>query len=243
MKAPLVSVVTVTLNNCNGLRNTLESVFSQTYKELEHIVVDGDSKDQTCDLLKKFDNGKLKYISEPDQGIYDAMNKGVSLTSEESKYVIFMNSGDIFYNSQVVSDAMQLAKSDNCHIYGDVISEGKLISSVKNINYYKLSTNMVCHQAILFLKKSLTNTKYDTEYRICSDYKLLLDLIKKGDCFEYIGFPIAIFDKSGISSSNRDLLKEEKNIRKQFLLLQIWRFLKKLIPSAKMRTRSDKDQF
>lgn len=223
----MVSIVTVTLNNCSRLEETLNSIVSQSYSNKELIVIDGGSTDGTLDLLRRPVSVLMNSTSEPDSGIYDAMNKGVRMTSVNSRYTIFMNAGDTFCNSHVISDVMTNAQSNACHLYGDIMRDGRRVESCKKINYYKLSTNMVCHQAFFFLTQSLRSHPYDIRYKLCADYKLLLELVRAGDRFEYLDTAVAAYDGTGVSTQRRDLLRSEKEeIRNQYPRLKFWHVVK-----------------
>ena len=115
-----VTIVTVTRNDADNLRKTIDSVVSQTYKNKEHIVIDGGSKDGTCELLTKYDNVIDDWVSEFDEGIYHAMNKGSQRATGE--WIIFLNSGDVFFNDHVLEDIYSEAIPANIDvIYGDAV--------------------------------------------------------------------------------------------------------------------------
>ena len=108
-----ISIITATYNSSKTLRDTLESVLNQTYQDIEHIIVDGGSKDATLEIIKEYEpkfNGRLKWISEKDNGIYNAMNKGIDLTSGE--VVGILNSDDLYFNSNVIYDVMNEFQND-----------------------------------------------------------------------------------------------------------------------------------
>ena len=100
-----LSIITVTYNAEQTLERTLKSVRSQSYSDIEHIVVDGKSTDNTISLIKKLEGDKMKWISEPDQGLYDAMNKGIKMATGD--YLCFLNAGDTFFNENTVKLIMQ----------------------------------------------------------------------------------------------------------------------------------------
>ena len=117
-----VSIITATWNSAATLRDTLDSVLSQTYQDIEHIIVDGMSKDETMDIVRSYESryhGRLKYVSEPDQGIYDAMNKGIALATGD---VIGILNSDDFYTSpnvvEVLASKLEMSGADA--VYGDI---------------------------------------------------------------------------------------------------------------------------
>jgi glycosyltransferase involved in cell wall biosynthesis len=224
---PLVSVVTVVLNSRDFLVRTIESVSAQDYNNIECIVVDGGSSDGTEECLNSYSDVVTSFISEPDGGIYDAMNKGLGLCSKDSVFVVFMNAGDVFCDEFVVSEAMRSIDSVSCHLYGDVVRNNQRIRAINRVNLYTLSTNMICHQSILFLTASLRKIPYDIKYKLCADYKLLIELILRGECFRYMDMPFAVFEGSGISNQQRGLLHfEKKQIRRQYPRLYLWNRMK-----------------
>ena len=219
----LVSVVTVTLNDRDNLLATLQSVESQSYENVEHILIDGGSTDGTLEYLSRVNVNSRKVISEPDDGIFDAMNKGTHLTAANSHYTIFMNAGDTFSHSDVVSDVINASESNASHLYGDIAIHGCQVKSSKTLNHYKLSNRMVCHQSFFFLTDSLRRFPYDTQYKCSADYKLLLQLLDNGECFEHIDLVVANYDTSGVSSRHRDKVRQErKHIRRYFPKARVW---------------------
>ena len=114
MKLPKLSIITVNLNNKAGLQKTIESVFSQTFTDYEYLVIDGGSEDGSKELIKKYENKFVYWVSEKDKGIFNAMNKGILKASGE--YLLFLNSGDYFYDSAVLDDVFDKAASTDIHI-------------------------------------------------------------------------------------------------------------------------------
>ena len=105
-----LSIITINKNNCEGLQRTIDSVLSQTWHDFEWIVIDGDSTDGSKELIEKYQKHFTYWCSEPDKGIYNAMNKGI--TASKGEYLIFMNSGDCFYNEMVLEESLQYLGSD-----------------------------------------------------------------------------------------------------------------------------------
>jgi len=127
-----ISVITVCFNSLEILKKTMQSVETQTYTNIEYIVIDGNSTDGTPEYLKNY-NGKLtKYVSESDKGIYDAMNKGVNMS--EGDYVIFLNAGDLFAENLTLEKIFDGKTYDSDVIYGDVIKNGRVKPAEKPHN-------------------------------------------------------------------------------------------------------------
>lgn len=211
-----ISVVTVCYNSFDMLKETMQNVDKQTYDNFEYIVVDGNSSDGTVDYLRNY-NGKLtKYISEPDKGIYDAMNKGVKISSGD--YVIFLNAGDIFAEVNTLQKIFHGKYYDSDIIYGDVIRKMKdgslmLKKASKPYNSHKM---YFCHQSCFAKRNCLIDYPFDLKYRFSADFnfcKILTLLNKK---FTQLDFPVAIYDMTGISNTRRSSgLKENIEVVKE----------------------------
>jgi putative colanic acid biosynthesis glycosyltransferase len=207
-----LSVITITFNDLDGLKRTCNTIQSQTFTDFEHIIIDGASNDGTCDFLAEWQkqNGKNKFISEPDTGIYNAMNKGIKLSTGE--WMIFINAGDEF----AFNDTLQLALSNKEFtnpeykvIYGHKFNKERELERSKNsptiLNTGELFS---CHQSMFFSDKSL----YDESYKIFGDYELLARLYKRfgKKAFKQIDLPIAVFEGGGISSKISSTKRKEK---------------------------------
>ncbi|WP_299778164.1 glycosyltransferase family 2 protein [uncultured Formosa sp.] len=173
-----LSIITINYNDINGLESTFKSVFNQTYQEFEYIVVDGGSTDGGKALIEEHSDKINYWICEPDNGVYDAMNKGINEATGE--YLYFLNSGDTFYNKDVLSNISKLiTKNAPDIVYGDVndVDEKTGDSKIrpkKHLDKIALFNKMVCHQA-LFCKKTLfVNNLFNTDYKIKGDYNFLL---------------------------------------------------------------------
>lgn len=215
--SPLVSIVTVTLNCAELIQATIDSVAAQKYPFIEHIIVDGQSDDGTLDILKQNRNRNLRWISEPDSGVYDAMNKGLSLASSESIFINFLNAGDILHDDEVIGDVVSGGKDTEVNIYGNIQKGAQSVASPERINRFVLSTDMVCHQAIFFNTRLHRKFVYDDAFRICADYKLLLEMLYASKKFKKVNRTVINFDVSGLSSVQRvNLYNEKQKIRKAF---------------------------
>ena len=199
-----LSIVTINFNNAKNLEKTIQSVINQTSTDYEYIVIDGGSTDDSVKIIKRY-NDKISYwVSEPDRGIYHAMNKGIEQAKGE--YLFFLNSGDEFYNSSVLSD-LQTFSLSNDFIYGDLMfikdEKETLYKFPEKLDFKFFFSSNIGHQC-LFTKRSCFALKgnYDENLKILSDWKFLAT----GVCLEkltykYIRLTIAKFYAGGISSN------------------------------------------
>lgn len=215
------SIITICYNAKEELNRTLNSIITQTYKNYECIVIDGASEDDSIELIKQHP-AITKYISEPDNGVYDAMNKGIQLCSGD--FLIFMNAGDTFFNSFVLKEVtIALINNPQCQfLYGDanIIHENN--TSTFREYCEPLSKSNICHQSI-FYKKELFDKygKYNTSFKIVGDYDFNLRLIYKNKITPYhINIPICNFYEGGLSSNPKYSQKQAKDAK---LLNKIWK--------------------
>ncbi|KQL45575.1 hypothetical protein AN963_10945 [Brevibacillus choshinensis] len=231
---PKISIITVTYQAGPRLEATIQSVMGQTYRNKEYIVVDGGSTDETLALVERYRRFINTVISEPDEGIYDAMNKGLTMVSPDSDYVIFMNAGDVFYN-HVVLDALLPGRTGAGHLYGNIYRNGSVVSQAARLSDFYLSTQMICHQSILFATRLHRRVLYDCHYSISADFKAVLEMRKNGDTFEKVDQAICKYEGGGVSDRQRqELFRQRHEILLQYpMLLRIYRgktFLKRCLP-------------
>lgn len=223
---PKFSIITVCRNEAKNIRSTCESITQQTFKDYEWIVVDGASTDHTLEVLEEFRQDISKLISEPDNGIYDAMNKGIDLATGE--YIVFMNGGDAFASKRVLNLVSHAPQKDL--IYGDLRYDsdfGKIHSSPDHFGKNELLRIMVPHQASFYRRKLFEKYgKYDTSYRIAADYELNVRMLCKHRISQtHISESLAIFNRSGISSNARlRMLRKQENhqIRMEYFSVYRW---------------------
>ncbi|EFL3005479.1 glycosyltransferase [Escherichia coli] len=207
---PLITVITVVYNDRQGLLKTINSLEKQTnLSNLEYIVVDGNSNDSTTEIII---NSKVitKYIIETDNGIYDAMNKGIDLATGE--WLLFLNAGDVLYHQDVLSKLNYVINniSEGVNfIYSDYVSGNIYYKQSMNLNF--LVSHMINHQNIVYRYELLKQRKYNTRYRFCADYKHLLDNYELINPHK-TNFIISLFDDTGISSqsSNKYIMWVER---------------------------------
>jgi glycosyltransferase involved in cell wall biosynthesis len=211
---PLISIITVVYNGASTLEQTILSVINQTYKNIEYIIIDGGSTDSTVDIIKKYEKYLAYWVSEPDKGIYQAMNKGIY--HSQGEYCLFLNSGDGLLHSAVLVELFGWDFDEDI-VYGNVV---KISESEKYVNrgiarsefgLYNLVVGRINHQAAL-IKRNLFDVfgVYSEKYRIASDWKFFLDAVIMGNVsVKYIDWNISFFDVSGISSNNRKKAHDE----------------------------------
>jgi glycosyltransferase involved in cell wall biosynthesis len=178
----LVTIVTVVRNGEKTLEQTILSTINQTYKNIEYIVIDGASKDGTLEIIRKYQNKIDFWTSEPDKGIYDAMNKGIDLAHGD--WINFMNAGDCFYSDKTVSEFIAIHPDKNTHYYGDNIYFTPDISWVFPASLRRktdfLKHNAFSHQAVFYSLNRLKETgKYNTGLKISADFDITLRCFKK----------------------------------------------------------------
>ena len=206
-----VTVVTAVLNDAGHIEQTILSVISQTDIEIEYIIVDGGSKDGTLELIGKYKDKISLLISEPDRGVYDAMNKGIKYSTGD--FVYFLNSGDVLLNPSILSKIkLEELKERNAIIYGNVVvAYGNIEALEKPRPFFNSKMKFkgigICHQSMFFPGKLIRNEKYDLSYKIAADYDLVYRLWRKGTEFLYKDITIAKYDwGKGISSNPYKLL-------------------------------------
>ena len=206
-----VTVVTAVLNDAGHIEQTILSVISQTDIEIEYIIVDGGSKDGTLELIGKYKDKISLLISEPDRGVYDAMNKGIKYSTGD--FVYFLNSGDVLLNPSILSKIkFEDVNVRNTIIYGNVVvAYGNIEALEKPRPFFNSKMKFkgigICHQSMFFPGKLIRNEKYDLSYNIAADYDLAYRLWRKGTEFLYRDITIAKYDwGKGISSNPYKLL-------------------------------------
>lgn len=202
---PKVSVVTVCLNNIGVIRPTMESILNQTYDNIERIVIDGRSTDGTFEYLSSIKEKLTVLISEPDGGIYDAMNKGIEVATGD--YIIFINAGDRLRAPDVVKTVMTDADiADSKIIAGRYQYEygGRITKYIRPIKAGKEGCALP-HQAVFVNTTLQKKNLFDTRYRVAGDYELWRRLESKG-LFDvrYIDNIISVFSYGGVSSNQKN---------------------------------------
>lgn len=197
MNNDLVTIVTVTYNAEDLLEKTIWSVINQNYKNIEYIIIDGASTDKTVDIIKKYEDKIDYWISEPDEGIYFAMNKAIDKAS--GKWINFMNAGDTFFDLDTINYIMHYTNDETDLIYGNC-QIGTRIKKPHDLSEYSNVTS-ICHQTLFTKTQLMKQTLFDTRYRISADHNFILSMFQKNKKFQYIDKPIANFLPNGLSST------------------------------------------
>ena len=218
-----LSIITINRNNDAGLEKTLQSVMSQTFKEFEYIVVDGASTDGSVEAIKKHESqfAHLKWVSEPDTGIYNAMNKGIRMASGE--YIQILNSADCLASDNVTEQMIAALEKEGSPsiLYGNMIKcfpDGRRMRDrsfagreITMLGMYKGTLN---HDPA-YIRRDLFDKygRYDESLKIVSDWKWYLQaIVLGGEKPQYVDLDVTLFDMTGISETNLDLCKEERKM-------------------------------
>lgn len=202
-----ISIITVTYNCVDILESTILSVLQQDYKNIEYIIVDGQSTDGTIDLVRTYETQITKFVSEKDSGIYDAMNKGLSLCTGD--WVFFLNAGDVFCDKFVLSRIFSSETLEYDVCWGDCwVKIGGKNKYRKFDTPFYLNKSFFhgmgfSHQSVFVRAEWAKRMKFDLSYRCCADYDMMMRLYKAGANFDYLEQPIAIVvGEEGFSYSN-----------------------------------------
>lgn len=199
-----ISIITVSFNTSDVIEKTIQSVINQIYPNIEYIIIDGGSTDGTIDIIKKYESYITYWISEPDNGIYDAMNKGIKKATGD--WINFINSGDCLLDNNVISKFIQLHDPSADIIYGDTKIS---ISNIKTSYIHKpepielMEKKMVFGHPSSFVKAYLLKEMpFDTSFKSSGDYNFFIQCYRKHKLFQYISIVISVFDYGTGMSNN-----------------------------------------
>jgi glycosyltransferase involved in cell wall biosynthesis len=218
---PKLSVITVVYNNARDIERTILSVLNQTYSNIEYIIIDGLSNDGTLDITGKYKASVAVFVSEKDNGIYDAMNKGLSLATGD--YVVFMNSGDEFYEKETVAKVFG-TDADADIYYGEtemIADDGSSLGRRRHkapayFTWRGFKYGMsVSHQAI-YIRRSIAGT-YDSRYRLSADIDWIIRAAKQAKSIVNVNRYVAKYLVGGMSKTkHRESLRERFDIMKRY---------------------------
>ena len=206
-----LSIITINLNNREGLQRTIDSVVCQTFRDFEWIVIDGGSTDGSKELIEQYADHFAYWVSEPDKGIYNAMNKGIKVAKGE--YLQFLNSGDWLYKNTTLSNCFSHDSTADI-LYGDLFfCDGENMEKCcypKQLSiryFYNLSLG---HPSSFIKRILLQEEPYDESLKIVSDWKFFLKQALRGKTFVHIDETVSCFNTSGVSSQNEKLTEQER---------------------------------
>lgn len=213
-----ISIITINYNNGNGLEDTIKSVINQTFTDFQYIVIDGNSSDNSKQVLDQHKDKISYWISELDSGIYNAMNKGIS--SAQGEYLLFLNSGDELYDDKVLEKVIPHLGSADLLTGHTNMNEGekfKIVQSLETITFKQLFRYSIDHPSTLIRKNLFDKIgKYDENLKIVADWKwFIIAMAKFGASYKSIDCIISTFKMDGISSQpeNRNaILAERKKV-------------------------------
>jgi glycosyltransferase involved in cell wall biosynthesis len=226
-----ISIVIVSLNTKFFFLKTIKSIISQSYKNKEIIVVDGNSTDGTTEIITKMKKNFSKIIIEKDKGIYDAMNKGSHLATGE--WIMFLNSGDTFYNNQVLANIFKKSFGNKDIVYGDTLVKQKNIKYLVPSSIFLKTTSIMpfCHQSAIVKTDIVKKNKFSLKYKYSSDFDFFLRCFAKKKIFHGSNLTIATVLAQGLSDNSRQKVYSEniKILTKYnysfFIIAKLW-FLK-----------------
>lgn len=209
-----LSIITINYNNKAGLQKTIDSVICQTWKDYEWIVIDGGSTDGSKELIEQYQQHFSYWCSEPDKGVYNAMNKGIAKAKGE--YIQFLNSGDCFHQVNTL-EMVSVYLGQNADVfYGalNYISEkgNYIVSYPEELTNLYFLLHSIGHPASFIRSELLMERGYREDLRIVSDWYRFLEWFREGKYFRYIDIVVADYDTTGISSLNLDLINKENEI-------------------------------
>lgn len=248
-----LTIITINHNNASGLEKTLQSTAAQTCAEFEHIIIDGASTDGSTDVVRRYAESlgdRVKWVSEPDKGIYDAMNKGIGMASGE--YVQFLNSGDCLASDDVTSrmyDALEKGGRPGI-LYGNLIKampDGSRKRDKgpegKDMGFFDFFLGTINHSSA-YIRRSLFDKYglYDVNLRIASDWKWFMQAILYGkEKPVYTDLDVVLFDMTGLSESNKELSSSERDkVLDGLIPAPVLDELRKWSPSIRMMRRIDR---
>lgn len=210
---PLISIITINLNNASGLKKTIESVASQSFNNYEYVVIDGGSTDGSFDIIEQNSAHVNHWVSEKDNGIYSAMNKGILAASGE--YLLFLNSGDYLSAPDILQKISgYLGKEDI--VYGNLyqLVKARLVETIypATITAKYFFVNSIPHPAS-FIKKELFEKYglYNTKYKIVSDWEFFFLAVCKHNCTtRHLPFFVTVYNLLGISHTQSSLSQSER---------------------------------
>ena len=227
------TIITASLNTGMSLQRTLESVKNQTFKDLEHIVIDGASTDNTLEIIKTFTGSyNLTYISEPDNGIADALNKG--LNKAKGNYILVIQADDYLSDLHILENIYPLLKNEKNDIYSfpvimNQLKKGKVLLKPIKLKWWNRFKFIFLHQGTFVHKRVYEKVgNFRTEFSIAMDYDFFYRALKEKPVTAFGNFPVAEMSGGGIGSNSKFLpkrLKEEALVQTVNETNMFWKFV------------------
>ena len=216
---PKFSIITVTYNAGKVLEDTIQSVVFQTYRNVEYIIVDGGSTDNTLDVVHKYQERISKVISEPDKGLYDAMNKGIRMATGD--YLCFLNAGDELHENETLQKIVYTLKGKELPdvIYGEtaiVDEEGhflhmRRLSTPEHLHWKSFKEGMlVCHQAFFARRELALDNPYDLRYRFSADFDWCIRIMKQSKNLHNTHLTLIDYLNEGMTTQNHKASLKER---------------------------------
>lgn len=215
LETSTITIITVVFNAASTIHSCIESVVNQTYKNIQFVIIDGGSTDGTLDIIKRNIHKIDYFISEPDRGIYDAMNKGIKVANGD--FIYFLGADDLLFNPNVIANVVRFFKKKNDIYYGNVKFTSRYKLYDGKFNSIKIVTRNISHQSIFYPASVFESYSYNQDYKLFADYALNLVLYNSRIfTFRYIPLTIAIFSDTGLSGLNSS---SDLKFQKDFLTL------------------------
>ena len=216
---PKFSIITVTYNAGKVLEDTIQSVIFQTYRNVEYIIVDGGSTDHTLEVANKYRDRISKIVSEPDKGLYDAMNKGIRLATGD--YLCFLNAGDELHENETLQKMVHTLNANQLPdvIYGEtaiVDEQGhflhmRRLSAPKQLHWKSFKQGMlVCHQAFFTRRELAVAHPYDLQYRFSADFDWCIRIMKQSQYLHNTGLILVDYLNEGMTTRNHKASLKER---------------------------------
>lgn len=208
-KIPL-SIITINYNDSKGLSKTIKSVVGQSYKDIEYIVIDGGSSDGSKEVIEEYEKYLNYWVSEPDSGIYNAMNKGIRASHGE--YLLFLNSGDVLHSDDVIENVVP-ALGNHDMVIGKVLFEnsGQTNELPEELTLLRFYHGSVPHPSTFIRRKIMLEYMFDEWLKIVSDWKFFMQALIIGNAsYTHLNLIITDFDTSGVSATNKVLVERER---------------------------------
>lgn len=209
-----LSIITVNLNNRDGLQRTIDSVVGQTFRDFEWIVIDGGSTDGSRELIEQHAGHFAYWVSEPDKGIFNAMNKGIKVAKGD--YLQFLNSGDSLFSHDILEKAFSSDHTEDilfgtCLVHDPYRGDYVHGPTSSEVSAFQLLSKSIPHQSSFFHRPLFDKYGlYDESYRICADMKFYFNtIVNHNVSLRYLGLTISHFDGSGVSNQHPEIVREE----------------------------------